>query len=103
MYGIAHSMQFVLLLKSAAVGYLDGLFYIVFVLLRKIGLNGTVHVIVQDIIFCILSAVLFFLFVLDVNFGMIRAYMLAAFFIGAFISYLFPWRSYLFRKKNKKN
>ncbi len=57
--------------------------YDLFRFLRKAGLNSRAAVVAEDIIFMCICALWIFLIASALNYGMIRAYMIIAFFSGA--------------------
>lgn len=74
--------QWQIFLICLAWGIPCGLFYDLFRFLRKAGLNSRAAVVAEDIIFMCACAVWIFLIASALNFGMIRAYMIIAFFAG---------------------
>ena len=86
MYGISNSYQYVCLLKGVGVGFFLGILFIVFKLVR-IKFRSIPVVFVQDVIFFLLSSLISFLFMFDLNFGAVRAYVLLAECVGFFLNY----------------
>ena len=82
MFGVRHSFTYFVFLKSAGVGYLLGLLYLLFQFLRLIGLSQSVAVFIQDVLYFCLSAVIVFLFVFEVNSGVFRFYILVGILMG---------------------
>ena len=85
MFGLPSQLPLFLILKSAGVGFLLGLVY----LTRKpltAGReeNSAIHI-VLDIVFCIISSFVTFLFILDKNYGVIRGYIILSELSGFFI------------------
>ncbi len=75
--------QWQIFLICLAWGIPCGVLYDVFRFLRKAGLNSRTAVVAEDIIFMCICALWIFLIASALNYGMIRAYMIIAFFTGA--------------------
>lgn len=81
--GTENSVQLYELFLCGGMGFLLGGVYDVFRLLRACAHNKIVTV-AADIVFCLLSGLVGFLFCLAVTDGILRVYVLAGFTIGSF-------------------
>ena len=93
MFGVPHVFYLFVFLKSVGIGFLLGLFYAFFDVLRTFGLNGNLNVFVQDVVFCILAFVFSFMLLFDINAGVFRFYILMGEAIGFIICLLLPVKS----------
>lgn len=80
---VAH--QTVLFLQACLLGFLLGLFYEIFRILRLMIKTGAVAVFVQDILYWSVSALISFLFILAVNSGQLRIFLLLGIVIGMIV------------------
>ncbi len=94
MFGIAHYYFFSVFIKSIGTGYLIGFVYLLFSVFRKCGGGNTFAVAASDIIFCLVAAVLHFVFLLDANAGVHRSFILAGEAIGFFVFLFLPGKSF---------
>ncbi len=104
MFGLSHSFSVFVFLKSLGIGYLLGLVYTFFKLLRMIGLRHSILVFFQDVLYFVISAFVVFLFVLEINAGIFRFYIFIGILIGFILFYLMSFSifHYCFRRiKNR--
>jgi spore cortex biosynthesis protein YabQ len=85
MFGLGVAFQTDVFLKSLGVGALCGVLFAFFQGLRVLGLRSKAIVFVQDVSFFLIAGVLTFLFLLDVNFGVVRFYILVGEAVGFLI------------------
>ena len=78
--------QLIIFLQSIVCGFFLGVVYEAFRTLHKIHKNSAVLMFFEDVIYAIISALITFLFIMAVNKGEIRAYILIGIAIG-FLSY----------------
>lgn len=97
MYGLLNSAQYKMLLTSLGAGYCLGFVYQIFKLLRY-HFHSFAIVLTEDIVFFLIFAFISFMFILDVNSGHIRIYILIGEFVGFVINYM---SLKLLSKKNK--
>ncbi len=90
MFGIELSAQMYIFIKSIALGFIIGLIYNLFMLLRISFIRNFIAVFLQDIIFFISSSIITFLFVFETNYGQLRFYIFAGELIGFCLYYFFP-------------
>ena len=90
MFGIGHSFSYFTFLKSLGIGYLIGTLYIIFKLIRLLGLKQAPVVFIQDILFFSISSVVIFLCVFEINAGIFRFYIISAIVMGFLLFYLVP-------------
>ena len=94
---IAQTQMF---LFSCGYGFLLGLLYEVFRILRMAFLKSSLMVFCQDVLYFLLCGILTFLFCLIMNYGEIRGYILIGEILG-WIIYYFSIGKILFRANNK--
>lgn len=75
-------------LLSLGFGFLVGIFYDVFRILRMVVSSGKIAVFIGDVLYVTLSAAATFLFLLTVNDGQVRGYILMGELIGFLIWYI---------------
>lgn len=75
-------------LFSLGFGFLVGIFYDVFRILRLVVSSGKTAVFIGDLLYVLLSAAATFLFLLTVNDGQVRGYILAGELIGFLVWYI---------------
>ena len=85
MFGLGVAFQTDVFFKSLGVGALCGVLFAFFQGLRALGLRAKAIVFIQDVLFFLIAGVLTFLFLLDVNFGVVRFYILFGEAIGFLI------------------
>ena len=74
-------------LYSLIVGFIIGMIFDVFRLLRCCGLNNSIFVFFEDIIFCLISVTVIFIFTFAMNEGVFRSYELFGIIAGFLIYY----------------
>lgn len=77
--------QWQIFLYCLAWGLAAGVLYDVFRFLRKAGLNSKPALVVEDVLYMCLCAVWLFLIASALNYGVVRGYMMLAFFGGAVV------------------
>ncbi|WP_162840357.1 spore cortex biosynthesis protein YabQ [Acetanaerobacterium elongatum] len=82
------SHQTVLFLQACLLGFLLGIFYEIFRILRLLIQTGPVAIFVQDILYWSVSALISFLFILAVNSGQLRIFLLLGIVIGMVVYFL---------------
>lgn len=82
---LSMAQQTEIFLWSVVFGFALGAFYDVFRILRLIIPTGTIAAFVEDTLFWLISAFSTFLFILNINSGEIRWYILLGIFAGALI------------------
>lgn len=92
MFGIELSAQMYIFIKSIALGFIIGIIYNLFMLLRISFIKNFIAVFFQDIIFFVFSSILTFLFVFETNYGQLRFYIFAGELMGFCLYYFFPAR-----------
>mgnify|MGYP002623791278 CR=1 FL=1 len=109
MFGVSHTFSLFVFLKSIGIGYLLGCLYFGFKLLRFFGLRHAVLVFFQDILFFLISAIIVFLFVFEINAGVFRFYIFTGILVGYCIVSFFTGivfarvRNGIKNRKNKRN
>lgn len=83
----AIAQQGILLLYSMIYGVALGVFYDLFRLLRIMFIPSKVGAFLQDILFCLSSAIITFLYIFTFNQGIIRLYILALILLGWAVYY----------------
>ena len=95
MFGLRHSLQWVVLYKSVGAGFMIGVYGCCFAVLRRVGLNARWQVFLQDLLFFAGAGVITFLFAFDYSASGVRFYLLFGEGIGALLFYLVPCRPML--------
>ncbi len=85
MWEISNLLQTQDFLRSIALGVVLCIFYCVFAALRKAGLNSTISVFFEDLIFLIIVSPICFLFLLATTNGEVRMYVLIGALVGFFL------------------
>ena len=88
MYTFPTDNQVMLFFLSVGFGFLLGIFYDILRVIRLLVSRGTTAVIVFDIIFALSCALFTYIFLLTVNKGSVRAYMILGEFLGGFFYYV---------------
>ena len=88
-YGAANRLQLELALYAFGLGFLIGFLSFGLGPLRFLFRRYRCVVIAEDVVFCVVSAVLTFLFLLDYNSGVIRSYLFAMEAAGFFTAKTF--------------
>lgn len=86
MYGISNSYQYICMLKGIGVGFFLGILFLIFKIIR-LKFNSYLSVFIQDIIFFVMSSLITFIFMLDMNFGAVRFYILLSEAVGFLLNY----------------
>ena len=94
--GISVSQQTMTFLQSLLLGAALGMLYDVFRILRLLIPSGKVISFVEDIVYFLLCGVISFAFLIAVNNGIIRAYLLAGELLGA-VLYYFTLGKFIYR------
>ncbi len=81
-YGEANRIQVELVFCALGVGFLLGLVYAALMILRRFLRHSVVAVAAEDVLFCLVSSILTFIFLLDYNSGTVRLYLLLSQFVG---------------------
>ncbi|MBQ6065693.1 MAG: spore cortex biosynthesis protein YabQ [Clostridia bacterium] len=81
-YGVRNRLQTEVFLYAFGAGFLIGLFFAVLMLLRKLFRHSTGAVIAEDVCFCVIAALLSFLFLFDFNNGCVRLNLILSEFSG---------------------
>ena len=89
MFGVPHSVQVFLFLKSVGLGFATGGVYLPLRLLRRLVPHRSAAVFFEDVLFCGFAALLLFYFLFTYNAGVPRAYLLAGDALGFFLCYAF--------------
>ena len=84
MWEISNILQFSGFLRSLALGIILCVFYDIFSALRKAEFNSTTAVLIQDIIYFLITAPIVFLFLLATTNGQLRLYV----FVGTVIGFI---------------
>lgn len=71
-------------LVSLPVGCIIGLIYDVFRLIRVVYTGGRIKLFFEDVLFCIMSSVVFTVFMFNVNMGVIRLFAVVGVLVGFF-------------------
>ena len=98
--GISVSQQTMTFLQSLLLGAALGMLYDVFRILRLLIPSGKVISFVEDIVYFLLCGVISFAFLIAVNNGIIRAYLLAGELLGA-VLYYFTLGKFIYRIADK--
>ncbi len=93
MFGVSHSYYLIVFAKSIGAGFVIGLLYMFFMLLRVFGVNGRAAVFFQDVLFFLAAAVVSFLILFDVFAGIRRFYYFFGEICGFFLFYYGPGAS----------
>lgn len=102
-YGAENRLQAELVLYATGVGFLVSLLYTILTPLRSLLRRRAAALFSGDVLFCVASALITFLFLLDYNSGIVRSYLLAAEAAGFFCSRaLFSGAVKIIAKKHKK-
>lgn len=88
MYTFAISTHLKIFLLSIGMGFLLGVLYDTTRIVRLIISKGKAAVFVFDFLYIILSALLVYIFIIAVNMGAVRAYIIIAQFFGFFFYYI---------------
>lgn len=90
--GVSVAEQTLVFLYSCGMGFILGLLYDAFRIVRRSFFSKSIFVLIQDLLFWIMSAFLTFVFVLSVNHGEVRGYIFLGEIIG-FVIYYFTFSS----------
>ena len=93
MYGVAHSFYLFVFLKSVGVGFIIGAVWMLFVLFRRLFFCGKVRIFIQDVLFFTAAALITFLFLFDINAGVMRFYIFAGEGMGFCLYRLLPLKT----------
>lgn len=100
-FGDPNLLQPELLFFALGTGFLVGVLYALLMLLRRLIPHGAIALAVEDVLFCAAAAVMTFLFLLDRNSGVVRAYWLATECAGFFCVRIAAAK--IFQKNQKKS
>ncbi len=87
LYGISLAVQTKNFLLSLGFGFISGFFYDVFRIIRLCTSSKKAVIIIFDIMYCVLFCFAFFVFLLTVNEGQFRFYLLLGGLLGFFVYY----------------
>ena len=93
MYGVSHSFYLFVFLKCVGVGFLIGGIYLFFMSLRRVFSFGKIFIVLQDLLFFIIAAIVTFLCMFYINAGVMRFYLFAGEGIGFCLFYLLPGKT----------
>ena len=93
MYGISHSFYLFVFLKCVGIGFMIGGIYLVFMILRRVFSFGKMLILIQDLIFFVIAAIITFLCMFYINAGVMRFYLFAGEGIGFGLFYLLPGKT----------
>ena len=82
MWEISNSLQAVGFLRAIILGILISIFYDIFSALRKLGVNSFFAVLVEDILFFLVTTPVIFLFLIATTNGEVRLYIILGIIIG---------------------
>lgn len=85
--GITIAGQTVVFLKSCLFGLLLGAFYDVFRTIRLVSSKSVAFILICDIVYWALCGFFTFVFILSVNFGQVRGFIIAGILLGAIFYY----------------
>ena len=95
MFGVAHSFYLFVFLKSIGVGFVIGALWFLFQVFRRLVSCGKLWVMLQDLLFFTAAAFITFLFLLEINAGVLRFYLFAGEAIGFCLFCFLPARAFL--------
>ncbi len=87
LYGISLAVQTKNFLLSLGFGFLTGILYDFFRIIRLCISSKKIAIIIFDLLYCTLFCLSFFIFLLTVNEGQFRFYLLLGAFVGFFVYY----------------
>ncbi len=93
MYGVSHSFYLFVFLKCIGVGFIIGGIYLFFMSLRRVFSFGKIIVLLQDLSFFVIAAIITFLCIFYINAGTMRFYLFAGEGIGFCLFYLLPGKA----------
>ncbi len=102
MFGVAHSFYAFVFLKSVGIGFITGVLWFAFALYRRITGCGKIRTVLLDVLFFVIAAVITFLFLLDINAGVIRFYVFAGEGIGFCLFRFLPANAFMQAIGNSK-
>lgn len=96
MWEISNSLQTQDFLRSIVLGVILCVIYCFFAALRKAGLNSTISVFFEDLIFLLIASPICFLFLLATTNGEVRMYVLIGALVGFFLFKFTLFKLFLF-------
>ncbi len=88
MYSVGQSEQLSIFLSSLGLGFLLGILYDIFRAIRLSFTNSKIAVVIFDLLYFFCFGLFSFLFILALNKGEVRSYIIAGEIIGAFFYYI---------------
>ena len=82
MFGVAHSFYAFVFLKSVGIGFITSVLWFLIALYRRFTRCGKIRTALLDILYFLIAAFITFLFLLDINAGVLRFYVFAGEGIG---------------------
>ncbi len=89
MFGLSSVVSYLTFIKSIGVGFFIALIYGLLIILRKILPERKTLVLIQDVLFCLVSSVISFIFIFDINGGTPRLFIFFGEAIGFFLFFLY--------------